>query len=36
MTAIHGMKIESVSLEEALSAPRPVDPGLLYLVDLFE
>jgi 6-phosphofructokinase 1 len=36
MTAIHGMKIEAVSLEEALSAPRPVDPGLLYLVDLFE
>ncbi len=36
MTAIHGMKIEPVSLEEALSAPRPVDPGLLYLVDLFE
>ncbi len=36
MTAIHGMKIEPVSLEEALSAPRPVDPGLLYLVNLFE
>ena len=36
MTAIHGMKIDPVSLEEALSAPRPVNPGLLYLVDLFE
>ncbi len=36
MTAIHGTKIEAVDLEEALSASRPVDPGLFYLVDLFE
>lgn len=36
MTALHGTKIEPVSLEEALSAPRPIDPGLLYLVHLFE
>jgi len=36
MTAIHGTKIEAVPLEEALRRSRPVDPGLLYLVDLFE
>jgi 6-phosphofructokinase 1 len=36
MTAIHGMQIDAVNLEEALSAPRPVNQGLLYLVDLFE
>jgi ATP-dependent phosphofructokinase / diphosphate-dependent phosphofructokinase len=36
MTAIHGTRIEAVSLEEALNASRPVDPGLFYLVDLFE
>jgi len=36
MTAIHGMKINAVPLQDALAAPRPVDEGLLYLVDLFE
>lgn len=36
MTAVHGMKIEPVPLEEALGKPRPVDPGLFYLLDLFE
>lgn len=36
MTALHGMQIEPVPLEEALSKPRPVDPGLFYLLDLFE
>ena len=36
MTALHGMKIEPVSLEEALSRPRPVDQELFYLLDLFE
>jgi ATP-dependent phosphofructokinase / diphosphate-dependent phosphofructokinase len=36
MTALHGTKIEAVPLEEALRRSRPVDPGLLYLVDLFE
>jgi len=36
MTALHGTKIEPVSLEDALSTPRPVDPGLRYLLTLFE
>jgi ATP-dependent phosphofructokinase / diphosphate-dependent phosphofructokinase len=36
MTALHGMKIEAVPLGEALSIPRPVSKGLLYLIDLFE
>lgn len=36
MTALHGMKIEAVPLKEALSVPRPVSEGLLYLIDLFE
>lgn len=36
MTALHGTKIEPVSLEEVLRVPRPVDSILLYLVDLFE
>ncbi|MCK4570383.1 6-phosphofructokinase [Candidatus Bipolaricaulota bacterium] len=36
MTALHGMKIESVRLGDALGKPRPVPEGLLYLVDLFE
>jgi len=36
MTALHGTRIEAVSLGDALSQPRPVDPILLYLVDLFE
>ncbi len=36
MTALHGTKIEPVSLEEALSTSRQVDSGLRYLVDLFE
>ncbi len=36
MTALHGTKIEPVSLEEALRESRPVDPGLFYLLDLFE
>ncbi len=36
MTALHGTRIEAVALEEALRRSRPVDPGLLYLVDLFE
>jgi ATP-dependent phosphofructokinase / diphosphate-dependent phosphofructokinase len=36
MTALHGMKIEAVPLGEALSVPRPVSKGLLYLIDLFE
>ncbi|RLE39100.1 6-phosphofructokinase [Candidatus Acetothermia bacterium] len=36
MTALHGMQIEPVPLEEALSESRPVDPGLFYLLDLFE
>jgi 6-phosphofructokinase 1 len=36
MTALHGMQIEPVPLEEALSEPRPVDPSLFYLLDLFE
>ena len=36
MTAIQGTKIVPVSLEEALRESRPVDPGLFYLIDLFE
>jgi len=36
MTAVHGMKIEAVPLRQALATSRPVDEGLLYLVDLFE
>ena len=36
MTAVHGTKIVAVSLEEALRESRPVDPGLFYLIDLFE
>jgi len=36
MTALHGMQIEPVPLEEALSESRPVDPSLFYLLDLFE
>ena len=36
MTAIHGTKIVAVDLEDALHESRPVDPGLFYLVDLFE
>jgi len=36
MTAIHGTKIVPVPLGEAIANPRPVDEGLLYLVDLFE
>jgi len=36
MTALHGTRIEPVSLEEALRKPRPVDEGVLYLVDLFD
>ena len=36
MTALHGTRIEAVSLGEALGTPRPVDEWLLYLVDLFE
>ncbi|HDL86619.1 MAG TPA: 6-phosphofructokinase [Candidatus Acetothermia bacterium] len=36
MTAIQGTKIAAVSLEEALRESRPVDPGLFYLIDLFE
>ena len=36
MTAVQGTKIVAVSLEEALRESRPVDPGLFYLVDLFE
>jgi len=36
MTALHGTKIEPVPLEEALREPRPVDPELFYLLDLFE
>lgn len=36
MTAIQGTKIVAVSLEEALRESRPVDPGLFYLIDLFE
>jgi len=36
MTAVRGMRIEPVSLSEALTDPRPVEDFLLYLVDLFE
>jgi len=36
MTAIHGTKIVPVPLADALAEQRPVDEGLLYLVDLFE
>ncbi len=36
MTAVQGTKIVAVSLEEALRESRPVDPGLFYLIDLFE
>lgn len=36
MTALHGTKIEPVSLEEALRTSRPVNPSVLYLVNLFE
>jgi len=36
MTAIHGTEIVPVPLRDALAEPRPVDEGLLYLVDLFE
>jgi len=37
MTAVHGMKIEPVKLEKALSnTPRPIDSRLLYMMDLFE
>ena len=36
MTALHGMKIEAVSLGDALGMPRSVPDELLYLVDLFE
>jgi len=36
MTAIQGTKIVAVSLEDALRESRPVDPGLFYLIDLFE
>jgi len=36
MTAIHGTKIVPVPLGDALAETRPVDQGLLYLVDLFE
>jgi len=36
MTAVHGMKVESVPLGDALGMPSRVPEGLLYLVDLFE
>ena len=36
MTAVHGRKIESVPLSDALGTPSSVPEGLLYLVDLFE
>jgi len=36
MTAIHGTNIVPVPLGDALAQPRPVDEGLLYLVNLFE
>ena len=36
MTAIQGTKVVAVSLEDALRESRPVDPGLFYLIDLFE
>ena len=36
MTAIQGTRIVPVPLTDALAVPRPVDAGLLYLVDLFE
>jgi len=36
MTAVQGTRIVPVLLGEALAKPRPVDAGLLYLVDLFE
>ena len=36
MTAIQGTTIKAVSLAEALGKERQVDPGLLYLVNLFE
>jgi 6-phosphofructokinase 1 len=36
MTAVQGTKIVAVDLEEALAKTRPVDPGLFYLIDLFE
>jgi len=36
MTAIQGTTIKPVSLAEALERERHVDPGLLYLVNLFE
>lgn len=36
MTAIQGTKIVAVNLEDALRESRPVDPGLFYLIDLFE
>ena len=36
MTALHGTKIEPVSLDEALKKPRPVEESVLYLVDLFD
>jgi len=36
MTAIHGTRIVPIPLGEALATPRPVDEGLLYLVNLLE
>ena len=36
MTAVQGTKIVAVNLEDALRESRPVDPGLFYLIDLFE
>ncbi len=36
MTAIQGTTIKAVSLAEALGKQRHIDPGLLYLVNLFE
>jgi len=36
MTAIHGTRIVPVPLADALGTTRTVDPGLLYLVNLFE
>ena len=36
MTSVQGTKIVAVGLEEALRESRPVDPGLFYLIDLFE
>lgn len=35
MAALHGLRIEPVRLEEVLLTPRPIDPGLMYLIDLF-